>query len=74
MGSERNLTQSKEKSSSQSSLKSQKREIKLFSVVAYCVWRSHPIYTLVRKMGSLAVNWLAGFPSQILSDGIQLEV
>ena len=37
MGSERNLIQGKEKPSSQSSLESQKREIKLFSVVAYCV-------------------------------------
>lgn len=62
MGSERNLIQGKEKPSSQSSLESQKREIKLFSVVAYCVWCSHPIYTLIRKMGSVAVNSLAGVP------------
>lgn len=45
MGSERNLIQGKEKPSSQSSLKSQKREIKLFLVVAYCLMQSSYLHT-----------------------------
>lgn len=60
MGSERNLIQGKE-NKLQSSLESQKREIKLFSIAAYCVWCSHPIYTLIWKI-NLYKALLAGVP------------